>query len=91
MAWVYILTNRRRTVLYVGATRDIFTRMWEHRTKQNPKSFTAKYELSHLVYLEGFEDVDNAFMRERFIKGKTRKWKEALVEKYNPYWKELIP
>ena len=44
-AWVYIITNVHHTTLYVGVTNDLPTRLWEHRTKQDPKSFSAKYNL----------------------------------------------
>jgi putative endonuclease len=88
-AWTYILTNGRHTTLYVGSTNDLPTRLWEHRVKQNPRSFTARYNVSHLVYYEAFELIADAVRRERFIKGKSRKWKEALINKINPEWKDL--
>lgn len=88
-AWIYILTNARRTVLYVGVTNDLKTRFWEHSTKQNPKCFTARYNLSKLIYFEGFESIIEAIDREKFVKGKSRRWKEALIEKSNPGWSDL--
>ena len=88
-AWVYILTNGRHTTLYVGSTSAISTRLWEHRTKQNPKSFTARYNVSIPVYYEAFDTVEKAMTREKFIKGKSRKWKESLVSTINPEWKDL--
>src|SRR5687767_8381540 len=48
--WVYIMTNKHNTAFYVGMTNNLSTRVWEHRTKRNPKSFTAKYNLDKLVY-----------------------------------------
>ena len=88
-AWVYILTNHRRTTLYVGMTNDLPTRLWEHRTKQNPKSFSSRYNLDRLVYCEGLELVTEAIDREKFIKGKSRKWKIELIESMNPNWNNL--
>ena len=88
-AWVYILTNNRNTVLYVGVTSNLATRLWEHRTRQNRTSFTARYEVHKLIYYEGFNSIAEAIAREKFIKGKSRKWKEALVEKINPDWSDL--
>jgi putative endonuclease len=90
IAWVYIITNSNHTVLYIGSI-DLRTRMWEHTTKQNPKSFSAKYNLNKLVYFEEFEDVEQARQRELFIKKKTIKWKIDLVNSTNPFWKELNP
>lgn len=89
-AWTYITTNHpRHTVLYIGSTNDLLTRLWEHRTRQNPKSFTARYNVTKLVYYEGFDEVVQAVRREKFMKGKNRKWKEALISSLNPEWKDL--
>ena len=88
-AWVYIMTNWSKSVLYTGFTTDLPTRMWEHRTKQNPNSFTARYEVNRLVYYQGFLSVQEAEKAERFIKGKKREWKKGLITKYNAEWKDL--
>jgi putative endonuclease len=88
-AWIYILTNGRHTVLYVGCTNDLPTRLWEHRTKQNPKSFTARYNVSILLYYEPFRFIVDAVAREKFIKGKSRKWKEDLITGMNQEWRDL--
>ena len=89
-AWAYILTNHpRHTTVYAGSTTDLPTRIWEHRTKQNPKSFTARYNVTKLVYYEPFDNIDEAVKREKFIKGKNRKWKEELINKFNPQWRDL--
>ncbi|HEY3404918.1 MAG TPA: GIY-YIG nuclease family protein [Ohtaekwangia sp.] len=88
-AWVYILTNRYNTTLYTGITTDLSTRLWEHRTKSDPKSFTARYNLYKLVYFEGFDTIVEAVAYEKFIKGKTRNWKESLIQKLNPEWNDL--
>jgi putative endonuclease len=88
-AWIYIIANTRRTTLYVGVTTDLPTRLWEHRTKQYPKSFTARYNVFVLIYYEGFEQVADAIRREKVIKRKTRKWKETLINTINPEWKDL--
>ena len=89
-AWVYILTNSpRNTTLYVGHSIDLPTRLWEHRTKRKPRSFTARYNVSRLVYFEEFDCVEDAIRREQYIKKKTRKWKEELINKFNPDWRDL--
>ncbi len=63
--------------------------MWEHKTKQNPKSFTARYNVDKLIYLEEFSDVDEARAREKFLKKKTLRFKLELINKVNPRWIEL--
>ena len=89
IAFVYILTNQHHTVLYVGMTTDLPTRLWEHKRKINPKSFTARYNVEKPIYFEGFQSVEEALERERYIKGKTRKWKEELIKLRNVDWIDL--
>jgi putative endonuclease len=88
-AFVYIIANVHHTTLYVGVTNDLRTRLWEHFTKQNPRSFSAKYNLSKLVYFKTFDSIDDAIDFEKYIKGKSRKWKEELITKMNPEWRDL--
>jgi putative endonuclease len=73
----------------VGVTNNLRTRVWEHKSKRNFKSFTARYNVDKLIYYEGFEFIIDAIAREKYIKRKTRKWKEELIEKVNPEWREL--
>jgi putative endonuclease len=89
-AWIYILTNERHTVLYVGVTANISARLWEHATKQNPKSFTARYNVTKLIYYEGFNTIVEAIRREKIVKGKSRRWKEELIASMNPRWESLV-
>jgi putative endonuclease len=88
-AFVYILSNKTRTTLYVGVTTNLPTRMWEHRTQRHPNSFSARYKLFHLIYFERFDLITDAIAREKYIKGKTRKWKENLIATKNPDWVDL--
>jgi putative endonuclease len=88
-AYVYILTNKTKTTLYIGVTTDLPTRLWEHRNKQSGSSFTARYNLFILVYYEGFTWLTHAIKREKYIKGKTREWKEELIYTKNPVWRDL--
>lgn len=88
-AWVYILTNKNGFVLYVGVTTNLNSRLFEHSTGQSRKSFTFRYNVTKLVYYEGFDTVKQAIIREKYIKGKSREWKESLVNSKNPDWKDL--
>jgi putative endonuclease len=90
-AFVYILANKYNTTLYTGVSTAIRTRVWEHQTHQNPQSFTARYNVDKLVYYEGFDTLTEAIRREKYIKGKSRAWKNNLITSFNPDWKELIP
>lgn len=62
--YCYILTNKNKTVLYVGATNDIERRVREHKNGKYAKSFTKRYNCDHLVYFEEFDTVSMAFERE---------------------------
>jgi putative endonuclease len=86
---VYILTNDRHTVFYVGVTSEIIYRFIEHRDKIYSKSFTAKYNVSKLVYYENLRSIQEAIDREKYLKGKGRKFKLHLIESMNPEWRDL--
>ena len=88
-AYVYLLTNQHHTVLYVGMTTDLRTRLWEHLRKINRGSFSARYNLNKPVYFEGLDSEEAALEREHFIKGKSRAFKEILITKLNPNWDDL--
>ena len=86
---VYIMTNKRNGTLYTGVTSDLIGRAWDHRTKADPRSFTARYGLIMLVYWEDFPYIEEAIAREKQIKAGSRKKKLALIESMNPEWKDL--
>lgn len=86
---VYILTNKNKTTLYVGVTSDMGSRLREHINKTYPKSFTARYNLNVLIYMEHFSSIEEAIVREKKIKAKTRKNKEMLINQINPEWANL--
>ena len=86
--YVYIMTNFRNSVLYVGVTNNIERRVYEHKHKII-KGFTQKYNVSKLVYYETYSDVNDAIYREKQIKGKSRAYKISLIEKENPQWYDL--
>jgi putative endonuclease len=88
-AWVYIMTNTNNTTLYTGVTTNIYVRVKEHKSSQNPDSFTARYKLFKLIYYEGFPLLIDAIAREKFLKGKSRKYKMDLINKMNPKWRDL--
>ena len=87
--YVYIMTNKHNTVLYTGVTNELERRVWQHKHKVNPRSFTARYNICKLVYYEWFKDINAAIAREKQIKGWLRAKKIALIESKNPEWKDL--
>ncbi|MGB0879283.1 MAG: GIY-YIG nuclease family protein [Polaribacter sp.] len=87
--YVYILTNKHKTVLYTGVTNNLKVRLQQHKTKYNPKSFTAKYNVHYLLHYEHFGWIQKAIEREKEIKNLTRIKKEKLIEAQNPKWEFL--
>ncbi|WP_197735963.1 tRNA glutamyl-Q(34) synthetase GluQRS [Arabiibacter massiliensis] len=85
---VYIMSNPRRTVLYIGVTNDLERRVAEHKSHAY-KGFTDQYNATDLVYHETCGRIDDAIAREKQLKGWTRRKKEALVERLNPDWRDL--
>jgi putative endonuclease len=86
--YVYILVNCNNKVLYVGVTANLEKRMYEHRNHIFP-GFTAKYKVTKLVYYERYEFIEDAIIREKQLKGKTRAKKDDLVRSSNPGWIDL--
>ncbi len=85
---VYIMTNAHNTVLYTGVTSDLSTRLFQHQG--NPGvGFTARYRTKKLVYVEALEDMEQAILREKQIKGGSRQKKIDLIKSLNPEWKDL--
>ncbi|MGQ2984031.1 GIY-YIG nuclease family protein [Flavobacterium sp.] len=87
--FVYIMTNQNNTVLYVGVTSDLHERVANHRSKRYPDSFSAKYNISKLVYFETFMMIGDAIGREKQIKAGSRKKKLDLIKSMNPEWNDL--
>ena len=87
--YVYILANATGTVVYIGVTRDLIRRVYEHKHNLDPNSFTAKYDVHKLVYFEMTSDVKAAIEREKQLKSWNRKRKNKLVESRNPQWLDL--
>ena len=86
---VYIMTNQRNTVLYTGVTNNIGRRLEQHRQKTDKRSFTSRYNIEKLVYVEAFETPSEAIIREKQIKNMSRKKKEALIASFKPGWRDL--
>ena len=88
--YVYILTNKNKTVLYTGVTNNLKERLYFHK---NPlpfsKAFTAKYKCFFLIFYDHFFEIEDAIKREKEIKGWLRIKKENLITKFNPNWKFL--
>lgn len=87
-SYVYILSNKWNTTLYIGVTNNLIKRIWQHKQKF-VAGFTQKYQIDKLVYFEQFEGMEQAIEREKQLKGGSRKKKTDLIEKMNPQWNDL--
>lgn len=88
--YVYILTNERRTTLYIGVTNNLEGRLWQHQNDEGSQ-FARRYNLTLLVYYETYPDPTSAIARETQLKGWSRAKKDALISKLNPAWENLAP
>ena len=87
--YLYFITNEYNTVLYIGITNSIVRRIGEHKLRINKKSFPVQYNCTKLVYFEEYSDIRDCISREKQLKNWKRKWKNELVNAFNPEWKDL--
>jgi len=86
--WVYILASKKDGALYVGVTSDLMGRVWQHRNGTYG-GHTKKYHIRRLVWFEEFPMVDDAIAAEKRLKRWRRAWKDDLIAKSNPEWRDL--
>ncbi len=87
--FVYILTNKVYTTIYIGVTNDLKMRVEQHKSGLI-KGFTQKYKVNKLIYFEYFTDISQAIGREKELKGWKREKKFELINKVNSKWEEII-
>lgn len=85
---MYLLASARNGTLYVGVSRNIIQRLWQHKTGLLP-GFTRTHGVKDLVWYEVHESITEAIRREKLIKRWNRSWKIRLIEEKNPYWRDL--
>lgn len=87
--FIYIMTNKNKTTLYVGVSSDLRSRINDHKIHLYPNSFTARYNLVFCVYYETFTSIEEAISREKEIKKWRREKKDELISGLNPQWVDL--
>jgi len=87
--YVYILTTRNNTALYVGVTSNLVLRIAQHKQGRIP-GFTKTYHIHKLVLYEMHHDSSSAIEREKQIKRWRREKKIKLIAIHNPEWRDLI-
>jgi putative endonuclease len=88
--YVYIMTNKNKTTLYIGVMNNLCRRIYEHKNHLIKNSFTERYNLEYCIYYEEWVYFDLAINREKELKKWNRSKKEELINKKNPEWKELV-
>lgn len=86
--FIYIVTNKNKSVLYIGVTSDLQQRVYEHENSLIP-GFTQKYNCHYLIYYEHFQDINIAIEREKTLKKWRREKKENIINEFNPGWRFL--
>ncbi len=86
--FIYIVTNKNKTVLYIGVTNDLQRRVYEHENSLIP-GFSKKYNCNFLLYYEYFQHIDDAINREKEIKKWRREKKTKWINEFNPEWRFL--
>ncbi|MEK9183224.1 MAG: GIY-YIG nuclease family protein [Patescibacteria group bacterium] len=86
--YIYILTNKYNSVLYIGVTNNLERRMIEHKNGLID-GFSKKYNLRKLVYHENYSDSISAIKREKQLKNWHRSWKLNLIKQYNSTFADL--
>lgn len=85
---IYIMANKRNGTLYTGVTSNLIQRVYQHKNRIM-KGFTSRYGCKIFVYYELFDDMENAVIREKLLKGASKKKKLELIDLMNPDWKDL--
>jgi putative endonuclease len=85
----YIMTNKNKTTLYIGATSDLIARVTQHKNHYYKNSFTDRYNLEYLVWYETFHTIEEALAYEKKLKGWKRNRKIELIVTMNPNWNDL--
>ena len=87
--YIYIVSNKSRTVLYIGVTVDLCGKIFEHKELQG-SIFASKYKCVDLLYYEFHETIVEAIEREKRLKKWKREWKDQLIKEFNPELKDLF-
>jgi putative endonuclease len=84
--YIYIITNKAKTVLYIGVTNHLRVRLVQHKGNiiSGNKTFASQYNVHYLLYYEKFTWIQEAIAREKELKGWRREKKLELIKTMNP-------
>ncbi|PHS52281.1 MAG: endonuclease [Lutibacter sp.] len=87
-SYVYILSNKNRTVLYIGVTSNLLERVTNHKNDKG-SVFTKKYNVTDLLFFEVFTNINDAIKREKQLKTWHKVWKWDLIKEQNNDLRDL--
>ena len=87
LLYLYNYKQEKRHIIY-WVTNNLIRRIYEHKNKL-VEGFSKKYSLDKLVYYEQYSTIEDAILREKQIKGGSRKKKLDLINNFNKEWKDL--
>lgn len=85
---IYIVTNRKDGVLYIGVTSNLPQRAYQHK-EGLVEGFGKRYRCQQLVYAEFHDTMEQAITQEKKLKNLPRAKKIAIIERDNPQWQDL--
>ena len=89
MYYVYIITGKSNSALYIGVTNDLSRRIYEHKSEAID-GFSKRYHLHKLIYFEEYSEINQAILREKQLKSWRREKKMELIKKQNPTFREYV-
>jgi len=86
--YVYMMASLNNNVLYIGVTNNLFRRVYEHKSGLI-EGFTKTYNCKKLVWYKEFKNINAAIYEEKRMKKWKRVYKNNVINKMNPEWKDL--
>jgi len=87
-SYVYILASRSGGAIYVGVTKNLVRRVYEHKNGL-VSGHTKRFCIDKLVYFKVYDSIYQAIQREKNMKHWPRAWKTRLIAQTNAEWRDL--
>ena len=85
--YVYILSGQTYGPVFIETTSDLMDRMKAHRVGRLSQS---SFRIDQLVHIEQFDNSTAANQRKTALKLASREWIDALIERNNPNWNDML-
>ncbi len=86
--YIYMMANNHNNILYIGVTNNLIRRAYEHKSSLID-GFSKKYNCHKLVWYEQTNNIESAVAQKKRLKKWKREYKENVIQKMNPEWKDL--